>query len=339
MQLEDLEKNLKNGKLESMYVLYGEETFLMEQVLKKIKNFFGNLVKGINYITIDESNIQGIISEMEMPAFGYEKKLIIARNTGIFKKEGRKKGTGQLSDLSDKICTYLKENMEMVKSSVVLVFVEDEADKTPLMEIIDKNGIVCKFEELKPIQIISRLKQVCNLYKVNVSENVLQYFIECCGTNMQELINEIRKLIEYAGENGTISKESIDLLATKKIESIIFELTDNLGKKNTAAALQVLNNLLFAKEPIQKILVTLYNHFKKLYLVKLAGKYNANIAETLGLKPNQMFLVNKYATQAKCFSDSELRKVIQQLIDLDYNYKVGLIDLNIGFEAILCAYV
>ena len=46
---------------------------------------------------------------------------------------------------------------------------------------------------------------------------------------MQELINEIRKLIEYAGKGGTITKKEVDLLCNKKIESIIFDLTDSLG--------------------------------------------------------------------------------------------------------------
>lgn len=56
----------------------------------------------------------------------------------------------------------------------------------------------------------------------------------------------------------------------------------------------MLKELLYNKEPIQKILVTLYNHLKKLYMAKLAEKYNRNIAECLKLKPNQMFLVTKY---------------------------------------------
>ena len=54
----------------------------------------------------------------------------------------------------------------------------------------------------KPIQIIQRLKEVCNKYKVSVENSTLQYLIECCGTNMQDLINETIKLTEYAGENG-----------------------------------------------------------------------------------------------------------------------------------------
>lgn len=101
---------------------------------------------------------------------------------------------------------------------------------------------------------------------------------------MQDLINEIRKQIEYAGENGTITKETIDLLAIKQMESVIFDLTDSLGKKDILGAQIVLRNLLYAKEPIQKILITLYNHFKKLYLTKLAIKQNKNIRRSIKLK-------------------------------------------------------
>ena len=155
---------------------------------------------------------------------------------------------------------------------------------------------------------------------------------------MQDLINEIRKLIEYAGENGKIEKEDIDKLAIKKLESIIFDLTDNLGKKEISKALEVLKNLIYAKEPIQRILITLYNHFKKLYFTKLAVKENKDIITSLKLKPNQTFLVNKYKMQAKYFKESELKEILQNLRDLDYNYKNGLIDLEVGLESILCRY-
>ena len=155
---------------------------------------------------------------------------------------------------------------------------------------------------------------------------------------MQDLINEIRKLIEYAGENGKIEKEDIDKLSIKKLESIIFDLTDNLGKKEISKALEVLKNLIYAKEPVQRILITLYNHFKKLYFTKLAVKENKDIQTSLKLKPNQTFLVNKYKMQAKYFKESELKEILQNLRDLDYNYKNGLIDLEVGLESILCRY-
>lgn len=336
--IDNLEKEIKEGKLKSIYLLYGEETYLIENNVKKIKKEFGECIKGINYILIDEQNVGEIISDIETPSFGYEKKLIIARNTGLLKKEAKKK-TGEQSKLKEKLSKYIQDNINIINDSVVLVFIEEEADtKQELFNIIDKNGIVCKFDYQKPAQIEKRLKEICNAYKVKIDSQTIKYFIECCGTNMQDLINEIRKLIEFAGENGTIKKDDIDQLSIKKLESVIFDLTDDLGKKDISKALQVLQNLIYAKEPLAKILITLYNHFKKLYITKLALNNNKDLVNSLNLKPNQSFLTNKYKTQSKFFDELELRFILQDLCDLDFNFKCGLIDLQVGIETILCRY-
>lgn len=336
MSVETLEKDLKSGNLKSLYLLYGEETFLLENCLKKIKSNFGELINGINYIKCDETNIENIVSDISTPAFGYEKKLIIAKDTGILKKEAKKKESRNTL-IQKKISDYIEENIDIINDSAVLVFVEKEADKTELYKTIEKYGEICNFEKLKPIQIMKRLKAICNAYKVNIDDQTLTYLIEICGTSMQDLINEIRKLIEYAGTDGTITKDAIDKLAIKQIDSVIFDLTDELGRKDISKAIETMNGLIYNKEPIQKILITLYNHFKKLYLLKLAVKYNRNIAESMNLKPNQMFLVNKYKKQADYFKEDELKKLIEELTNLDTNYKIGLIDINVGLEAILCS--
>lgn len=338
MKIEELEKELKTGKLRGLYLLYGEETFLLENCLKSIKKLFGEKINGINYILINDTNINEIISDLETPAFGYEKKLIVAKNTGLFKKDLKKKSKNDNSNLKDKLNTYIKENIEQINETVVLVFVEKNAEKCEILSTIEKFGAVCNFEYQKPYQIQNRLKTIINAYKVNVEMSTLTYLIECCGTDMQELINETRKLIEFTGEGNTITKEAIDKLAIKKMESIIFDLTDSLGKKNTKQAIEVLRNLVLSKEPLQKILITLYNHFKKIYLAKLAIAQNKDVTSYLDLKPNQAFLANKYKAQASYFKLKELRNILQEFCDLDYKYKIGLIDLNVGLEAILCAY-
>ena len=60
MKIEELEKKIKSGELDSLYLLYGEERFLLENSLKKIKNLFGECLKGINYISIDQGNLRRI---------------------------------------------------------------------------------------------------------------------------------------------------------------------------------------------------------------------------------------------------------------------------------------
>ena len=329
-----LEKELNSDKeLHSLYLLYGEEKFLLDNCLKKIKKKFGELLLGINYVIIDENLVNDLIYNIESPAFGYDKKLIIVKNSGLFKKDGRKK---QGSPIQEKIASYFLENDNL--EDVIIVFVEDEVDKNSVFEAISKKGNVVEFKELDENSLIRKLKQIANLYKVNAPDAAIKYLIEVSGTNMQFLINEIRKLIEYAGPNGTITKDAIDKLAIKKIDSIIFDLTDNLGNKQTAKALQVLDGLIINKEPIPKILVTLYNHFKKLYLCKLAIKSNRDIATSIGLKPNQTFLVNKYKKQLNYFEEKNLRKLLDEFTNLDYNYKIGKIDLEVGLKSILCNY-
>ena len=71
----------------AIYLFYGEETYLLETRLKKIKKEYQQLILGINFIQIDDTNVEELIADLETPAFGFDKKLIIAKNTGIFKKE------------------------------------------------------------------------------------------------------------------------------------------------------------------------------------------------------------------------------------------------------------
>ena len=311
-----------------VYLLFGEDEYLRNEYLKKIKKSFDTLQLGINYIQIDETNVSEIISDIETPAFGLDKKLIIAKDTGLFKKKNA---------FSEKLAEYLKENANNLED-VVLVFAEQEVEKNKLFNIIKEVGQALEFKEQNMAQLIKKVKSLANAYKVEIKENVAGYFIECVGTNMSDIINEIRKLIEYAGSGGEIKKEDIDSLSIKKSESIIFDLTDNLGKKKIDVALDVLHNLIYAKEPVQRILVMLYNHFKKLYIIKLAVEENRNVTQSLNLKPNQMFLVNKYSAQAKAFDKEELRNLLEELIKIDEYSKSGKIDINIGLESILCEY-
>ena len=330
----------------AIYLFYGEETYLLETRVKKIKKEYQQLILGINFIQIDDTNAEELIADLETPAFGFDKKLIIAKNTGLFKKEkkttktdSKKKKVDDIKlPLNEKIAKYIQGNLEELKNTVDLVFVEQEVDKNALYQTIEKVGEVKEFALLKLPDLIANIKKIAVAYKVNIDDATAKYLVECCGTSMQDLINELRKLIEYKGENSNITKQDIDLLCTKQIQAVIFDLTDNLGKKETSKALEVYNGLISNKEPIQKILITLYNHFKKLYIIKIAEKYNEDVATAMNLKPNQLFLVSKYKTQARYFETQELREVLEALIDLDANYKIGLISLEIGLEAILCRY-
>ncbi len=166
MTYDMLEKEIASKKeLKSLYLFYGEEKYLIDNIVKKIKRNFGEILQGINYIIIDESLIDDLIYNIESPAFGYDKKLIIVKKSGLFKKDGRKKNG---TPIQEKISNYISENIDVIDEAVNIVFIEDDVDKNNVFEAINKNGIVCKIDELNQMQLIKKLKQICNAYKVNV---------------------------------------------------------------------------------------------------------------------------------------------------------------------------
>ena len=324
-----------NTGLKPMYLLYGDEQYFIEQLVKKIKKAFGELVEGINFINIDDTNLSTLISNIEMPSFGYDKKLIIVKNSGLFKKDGRKKTA---SPIQEEIANYIDNNFDIIEENCVLIFIEIECDKNTVFESVTKKAAVLEMKELNPAQLVSKLKNICSLYKVNASPDVLNYLVENCGTNMQILINEIRKLIEYAGPNGTITKDDVDALAIKTVESRVFDLSELLVRRKIKEAMELFDNLIYLKTPCQVIEVLLFNHFKKLYLCSKAIKFKKDIASSLDLTPKQLFLVNKYKEQLKYFKESDLRTILNSIADLDYQFKIGKIDIEVGLRAILCTY-
>ena len=307
--------------MDNLKLIYGENTYLIEREIKSVKKQFGELVQGINYVAIEQNTLENLITEIETPSFGYPKKLIIVNKCNLLQKELKTKKNKNI-EIAQKLANYIEENNKEL-DSIILLIVEETAEKTnTLYKTIEKFGLIKEYTELKPAELVAQLKNICNAYKVEIDNDTIKYIIETCGTSLQELINEIRKLIEYAGAGGKIDKKAVDLLAIPKIESVIFDLTDNLGRKKTKEALEVLKNLIYNKEPVQKILITLYNHFKKLYLVKLAQKENTDIVKVLNLKPNQTFLTTKYKNQAGYFSEQQLRTILEELINLDTNSKL-----------------
>lgn len=240
-----------------IYLYFGEERYLLENKVKKIKKDFGEQVKGINYIQIDDTNVEELISDLETPAFGFSKKLIIAKNTGLFKKEKKTSSKSKTAKetkkkktvveeklpLPERIANYLQANEQELNETVELIFVEEEVEKNILYQTIEKIGEVKEFALLKLSELVANLKKIVNAYQVNLDDNTVKYLVESCGTSMQDLINEVRKLIEYKGAGGTITKEDVDKLCIKQIQAVIFDLTDNLGKKETRKSFRCLSRI------------------------------------------------------------------------------------------------
>lgn len=320
-----------------IYLFYGEDNYTKEREVNKIKKDFGEMVDGINYLKLSDTTINELIPSIETPAFGYPKKLIIAKNTNLFRKS--KKTDDEENESSSKDNKELISFFENYKPNddVDLLFVEESVNKNKLYKTLEKIAEIKEFSLKKDSEVAKELIKIANMYKVKLDLTNSSYIVSNCGTDMQNLLNEIRKLIEYVGPGGTITKEVVDKLVIRKPEAVVFDLTDYLGTKNVKAAINCYRDLLSQNVADQIIIVMIYRHIRNLYIYKLSKP--EDVVKNLNLKPNQTFLPKIYARQAKLFTIEELKQILYELIYIDESSKNGNLDsISTGIESIMCRY-
>ena len=286
---------------------------------------------------LSDTTINELIPSIETPAFGYPKKLIIAKNTNLFRKS--KKTDDEENESSSKDNKELISFFENYKPNddVDLLFVEESVNKNKLYKTLEKIAEIKEFSLKKDSEVAKELIKIANMYKVKLDLTNSSYIVSNCGTDMQNLLNEIRKLIEYVGSGGTITKEVVDKLVIRKPEAVVFDLTDYLGTKNVKAAINCYRDLLSQNVADQIIIVMIYRHIRNLYIYKLSKP--EDVVKNLNLKPNQTFLPKIYARQAKLFTIEELKQILYELIYIDESSKNGNLDsISTGIESIMCRY-
>jgi len=311
--------------MENLYLISGDDEYEKGNYIEKLKEQFFDLKKGVNLILIDKDNMYTLEQELSTYSFFNEPKLIIVKlqKKSGDEEESKSKKEWLTDDLEEKILNKIE--------TITLIFLEEGTSKGKLNKLITKNGQVVVFEKKKPQELATWAQNFAKDRGVTLGKLEAVYLVDLCGSNKQVLANEVIKLIDYV-ENNKIEKADIDKMCIKTSEVIIFDLTDNYGKKDIKATLRSLEDLLENKEPLQKILIMLTKHFKSLLMAKVALEQGKSVAAELGINP---YPAKKYSDQSKNFSKEELIRIFKDLAQLDVDSKVGKIDLKIGMQKII----
>lgn len=298
----------------NLYLFYGNNKSIINDKINNIINKY-NIVDN-NIIKYDlEDNLDNIIEEASMISLFGDTKLILINTT--FKEE---------IDI-DKLEGYLKN----YNNSSYLVFVSNDKVDTrrKLYKLITKYGSV---EEVNSDNnyIKSYIKEYIKDYKIDIN-----YFLSKVNDNLDNIKNELDKLMLYKLEDKNITNNDIDDLVIPNIEEDIFALTDSVINKNIDKSITLYNKFMDKNyEPVY-IIGLLGNQFTLLYQVKKLynmGKNNNDIASILGVHPYRVKLAiqNSYY-----YTEEDLIKYIYKLGNLDKDIKTGNIDKTLGLELFL----
>ena len=337
MSLEILKKQIKENSLQNVYLLYGAEEYLIKYYINTITKLVVNPENmEMNYISFDgKTDVDTIIANCEtLPMFS-EKKLVIAKNSGLFKsKKGDAAGGSEKKATKDKLAEYL-ENMP---SYTCLILVESDIDKRlKLVNAIKKYGLVVELEYQKPADLVKWVIKAFRNYNKSIEQMPASYLVENSEYSMTELLNEIEKIINFVGEKSQIIIDDIEMVCSKTIKSRIFDLTDAISERNMSKALTLLSDMAALKEPMQKVLFMIIRQIRMLYRIKLLrqkGLRDDLVAKQLGLTP---YVASKVMNISKNLDISTLEKAMYYSLELDESIKTGKITDRIAIELLIAS--
>jgi DNA polymerase III subunit delta len=338
MSLEILKKQIKDDKLQNVYLFYGAEDYLIKYYIDSItKIILNNENSELNYISFDgKTDVNSIIANCEtLPMFS-DKKLVIAKNSGLFKS---KKGDAT-DNSSDKksIKDKLSEYVENMPSYTCLILVETEIDKRlKLVNAIKKYGLIVELDFQKPVDLVKWVIKVFRSYNISIEQMPASYLVENSEYSMTELLNEIEKIVNFVGDKDQISINDIESVCNKSIKSRIFDLTDAVSGGNISKAFILLNDMAALKEPMQKVLFMIIRQIRMLYRIKLLkqkGMREDLVSKQLGLTP---FVASKVMSISRNLDISVLEKAMYYSLELDESIKTGRITDRIAIELLIAS--
>lgn len=131
--MKTIDNDIKTGQLKQVYLLYGEEQYLIRQYRDKLKKAMVAEDDTMNFSSFEGNDInqKEIIDLAETLPFFADRRMILIEDSGLFKKSAEE----------------LADYMASVPETTCFVFVEKEVDKkTKMYKVVNKIGSVVEFK-------------------------------------------------------------------------------------------------------------------------------------------------------------------------------------------------
>ena len=314
-----MNEDLKTGNFKQIYLLCGEEGYLKKQYKERFVKAMLPEGDTMNYAYYEgkSTDVKEVIDLAETMPFFAERRLIVFENTGFFKSAG--------SELTD----YIKDMPE----TTYFIFVENEVDKrSRLYKAVKAKGHIVELSTQDEGTLKRWIQGIVRGEKKQMSDSAILYFLGKVGTDMENIRKELEKLICYALDRDTITKEDVDAVCVTQITNHIFEMVSAVAQKNQRRALDLYYELLALKEPPMRILFLMEREYRILFHVKALmnqGYGKKEIASKAGVPP---FAAARYMDQAKRFRPGELRGAMEEGADIEQRVKTGLMTDHLAVE-------
>ncbi|NLY86381.1 MAG: DNA polymerase III subunit delta [Tissierellia bacterium] len=336
MNYKELINDINNNKLNTVYLFTGIEKYLIDKTIDMLREkYIDKSFETLNYVVLDGKDIDfdNILDACETLPFMAEKKLVIIKDINEVMEN---KGTDfdkRLGEYISKLDHYL---------TLIIIDKSNSLNKTSnIYKAVKKLGGVVEFNKLKGRDLNAWVEKKFKEYNKNISYGNISYFIQSSSystynslNTLYDLENEILKIVNYTQEKE-ISKEDIDLVLSRTLDTNIFNLLSYLNRRDSEAALRTFNELYISNEPVQRILAMIIRQIRLMLSYKLyreRGDTEGSIQKKLQIKDYEFKRISK---ESSSFSKEYLLQALELILRLDIKQKTSSQDEKLALEMLI----
>ena len=316
--LQELKAAIKDKCPGRLYVFHGEEVFLLNYYLGKLKSLLiDDLTESFNYHRLNNEtfDVQSFLDAVENLPMMAEFSMVQVDDIDVFKlgEDARNKIGEVLSDIPD-YCT------------VVFTYetVEWKLDKRfkKLAAAFTDNGLIVEFPKQEQRDLISWIARHFLTNKKRITNDLCAYLIELTGGTMTALSGEISKICAYSGADE-ICKADIDAVVEPVMDAVVFQMTDLLSAGQFSKALEKLQQLLkMQQEPIA-ILGAIGMHLRRISTARILMDNGRSASELASLCGINDYAARKTMDACRRFRPEFCKKTAELILETDYRMKTS----------------
>ncbi len=277
-----LKDDLSRGRPGKLYLLHGEETYLRDYYLGRLKECLlsgGMGTFNLHELKGAELSPRALEEAVDCLPMMSERTLVLVWDYDLYKagEKDREAYIKLFSQLPDYCCLVFVYGLIAYKADA----------RTKLAGALKQYATVVNFARQDQGDLVDWVRRRFHALGKEIDSRLALDLIFLCGDLMTALAGEIEKVSAYA-KGARITPADIEAVATPQLDAVVFRMTDAIGEKNFDRAMSVLGELLQMQEPPIKILWSLGRQMRQLYSARLAldaGKGKDFVVSLWGIKP------------------------------------------------------
>lgn len=313
MNYEDMLNLTKQDKIYPVYLFYGKENYLKEDISKKLRNrLIDSAYSEFNYNVFygEKLSINEVINDLDTLPLMSKHKLLVIKEAEKINKNDETKLINYFNRLS------LKSNF----STLIIIYKESSPNKE-LITAIKRIGIVANFSITDKAKLALWIKSKFKQSNKKITQEALFYLQSIVDSDLGRLFNEIEKIDIYTKDQQIIEKEDVMITMGGSEAVNIFKVLDSVGDKDIINAIDGLVKLNQGNLHHLSIFAMIYRQIKLILQTKLLLANGFNFKEVEKKLKLPYFVVEKMIKQSKKYTFKEIDKSYELLNIADLELK------------------